>query len=328
MLISLLLISAGLVVLIGGGYLVVEGASSLARSLGMSQLAVGLTVVAFGTSAPELAVNLTAALEGGGDIAFGNVIGSNIANIGLVLGLTALVRGLEIRSQVLTREIPVMLMATAAAVLMALDPQLRGEAAVFDLEDGLLLLLFFSVFMYGSVRAVLFRRKEDPFLAASSHVAPEHARRRGMLSGGMVVLGLGLLVGGGELAVRGAGQLAAAAGVPIAVIGATVVAVGTSLPELVTSLVAAARRQADIAVGNVVGSNIFNLLFIMGATAVARPVPVPPSGSIDLVALAGFSALLLVFSHTHGRCVARWEGSVLLLLWIAYVVGRFCCPGA
>lgn len=327
MLSSVLLLLVGLATLIGGGYLVVEGASSVTRALGVSPLAVGLTVVAFGTSAPELAVNLTAVIEGKTEIAFGNVIGSNIVNIGLIVGVTALIRGLQINSQLLGRELPIMLLSTAVAVVMALDPLIRDTPAMYDRGDGLLLLLFFGIFLFGSLREIVGRKDGDTLLAASSRIAPRLNRRSLTLSAGFCILGLGALGAGAELAVRGASRLAAIAGVPLSVVGATVVALGTSLPELVTSLVAALRREADLAVGNVVGSNIFNLAFILGVTAVVRPLPVPSSGLVDLAILAVLSLLLLLFSVGRKRRVTRLQGTILLLSWIGYAAGRLSLPG-
>ena len=319
---SFLMLTVGLGVLTGGGYLVVEGASSLARRLGVSQLTVGLTVVAFGTSAPELAVNLSAAVRGDADIAFTNIIGSNISNIGLILGLAAIIGTLAIHSQLITRELPMLLLATAAAAIMVLDPLLRGGQAAFDRTDGLLLLLLFVAFMFGVVRDVRLRRDSDSLVQASGDTRPPTARWTLRASVGFTALGLGFLVWGGSLTVKGAEGLALSLNVPVSVIGLTIVAVGTSLPELVTSLVAAARQEADIAVGNIVGSNIFNLLFIMGITATVRPIPVPAAGGVDLIALALFTVILVPFSLTNGRRIVRTEGVVLLVLWIAYIALR------
>ncbi len=319
---SFLMLTIGLTGLVGGGYLVVEGASSLARRLGVSQLMVGLTVVAFGTSAPELAVNLTAAVVGDAEIAFGNIIGSNIANIGLILGLAAVLGSLAIHSQLITRELPLLLLATAAAAIMALDPLLRGGQAMFDRTDGLLLLLLFAVFIYGVVREVLPRRDSDSLIQASGDTRPPTARWTLPASIGVTLLGMGLLVWGGDFTVKGAEEIAVSLNVPASVIGLTIVAGGTSLPELVTSIVAATRQEADIAVGNIVGSNIFNLLFILGITATVRPIPVPADGGTDIIALALFTAILVPFSLTNGRCIVRTEGVVLLVLWIAFIALR------
>jgi cation:H+ antiporter len=320
---ELLSLAAGVLILLLGGFLVVEGASSLAHRLGVSDLVVGLTVVAFGTSAPELAVNVSALASGQAGVAWGNVVGSNIANIGLILGLAALIRPLDIQSELLTRELPMMLLATAAVVVLALEPTLTGRTGRLDRGDGLILLLLFTVFLYGAVRAVYRKRDADALLSSSAAAAPAVTRVAPLRSIAMLLGGLAALAGGGFLAVEGATLLAARAGVPPAVMGATVVAVGTSLPELVTSLVAAVRGAADLAVGNVVGSNIFNLLFILGFTATASPIEVPATGYRDLAALAVLSLLVLPFALTNDRTVVRREGFILLAMWLGYVGWSF-----
>lgn len=320
------LLALGVVLLVGGGEFLVRGASDLARSLGISAVVIGLTVVAFGTSAPELAVNVSAALQGRGAISFGNVIGSNLANIGLILGLSALIKPLPVGSRLIRRELPLMLLATGVTILLALDPWLRGEPARFDRLDGMVLLLFFALFLYSTALDVFGRDRRDPVLAEAEeelgHVPPR-ARGRCLL---MVVGGLVSLLIGGRVTVDAASAIARGLGVSEAVIGLTVVAVGTSLPELVTSLVATARGAPDIAVGNVIGSNLFNLLFILGTTAVVRPVDVPADGASDLWALALLSLLVLPLAISYQRRVVRREGGLLLGLWAGYTLWR--CLGA
>ena len=319
-----LLLGVGLVLLLSGGFALVHGASQLARRLGVPAVIVGLTVVAFGTSAPELAVNVLAALRGDPEISFGNVIGSNLANLGLILGLVALLAPLSIASVVLLREIPMMLLATAAAVALALDHLLRGQAEAYDRTDGIILLLFFTVFLYTATMMVLRRREGDELVRQSAEVMsrPLSVPR----SGALIIAGLTALIAGAELTVSGAVAIAGALGVPTAIIGRSVVAVGTSLPELVSSIIAAVRGESDLAVGNVVGSNIFNLLFIMGVTATIGSVPLPAGGLFDLIALAALSILLFVFAAT-GRRLARWEGVVLLGGWLAFALWRLLPPG-
>jgi len=310
----------GLTLLLAGGEALVRGASALARELGVSPLVVGLTVVAFGTSAPELAVNVTAAWRGDSALSFGNVVGSNIANIGLILGLAASVRALEVAGTVVSRELPMMGVATAAVVVLGLD-RIRMESEVYDRSDGLLLLLLFGVFLYYTVAEVLRGRTRDP-LMQQAEVRPV-GERLGTVVGSAVVavLGLGALTVGAELTVRSAVALAEVAGVSKAVVGLTVVAVGTSLPELATSLMAVRRRQLDLAVGNVVGSNIFNLLFILGTTATIHPVPMPAGGGLDLLVLAVLSLALIPITLSRHR-VARTEGALLLTAYVVFMVGR------
>jgi len=319
-LLDLLTLTLGLALLLAGGEALVRGASALARELGVSPLVVGLTVVAFGTSAPELAVNVTAAWRGDSALSFGNVVGSNIANIGLILGLAASVRALEVAGTVVSRELPMMGVATAAVVVLGLD-RIRMESEVYDRSDGLLLLLFFGVFLYYTVAEVLRGRTRDP-LMQQAEVRPVGDRLRSVLGSVVVaVLGLGALTVGAELTVSSAVALAEVAGVSKAVVGLTVVAVGTSLPELATSLMAVRRNQLDLAVGNVVGSNIFNLLFILGTTATLHPVPMPAGGGVDLLVLTVLSLALIPITLSRHR-VARAEGVVLLAAYVAFVVGR------
>jgi cation:H+ antiporter len=321
---ALLQLIAGLGLLLGGGFAVVQGASQLARRLGVPSFVVGLTVVAFGTSAPELAVNSLAALRGTPGISFGNVVGSNLANLGLILGVAGLMAPLRIGSVVLLREIPMMLLATAAAIILGMDSVLRGAAAGYDRADGLVLLLFFTVFLYTAATTVLRKGESDVFVEQSSDQLLTGA---GPLRIGIQILGgLAGLVVGADLSVDGASTLAAVAGVPPSFVGLTIVAIGTSLPELAASIVAMTKGETDLAVGNVVGSNIFNLLFILGVTSTIAPVPVPSGGFGDLLAVAAMSLALLLFSST-GRHVGRNEALVLVSAWIAYGLWRIPTSG-
>lgn len=326
MLLSFLLLALGLAMLVIGGDLLVRGASTLARVLGVSELVVGLTVVAFGTSAPELAVNVLAAAQNKGDLSFGNIVGSNIANIGLILGIAAMIRPLQIRSQVIRRELPMMLLATLAIGIMAADALLRSDVAQFDLSDGLIMLLLFGVFIYYTVAEVLYKSGPDALKTESAemlgHVAPDGSRQSLALSLVMTVAGLGLLLGGGHVTVDRASAIAMAFGVPQVVIGLTLVAVGTSLPELVTSVVAVYRGQSDIAVGNVIGSNIFNLLFVLGISSSVRPIPVPQGGWFDLIWMGGLSVILVPMVLTSNRRITRRQGMFLFGAYVVYIGWR------
>ncbi len=321
MILYLVLLVVGLILLVGGGDALVRGASSLARSLGISPLVIGLTVVAFGTSAPELAVNVFAAIAEKGDISFGNIIGSNIANIGLILGCCALVRPLAIRRTVIIREIPMMLAATGVVVVMALDPWLRdGGAEVvaeYDRGEGTLLLLLFVVFIVYLARDAL-RQRRDAFLQQAEEYSEEERPRTTWISVVLVAVGLIGLVGGGKLTVIAAEQLALEFGVPDVVVSLTLVALGTSLPELVTGAIATYRGHTDLAIGNVVGSNIFNLLLVQGVTAVVRPIPIPEGGYLDLIVVSGLSLIVLPMAITNQRQVKRGEGAFLLVAYLAY----------
>ncbi|MGV1098237.1 calcium/sodium antiporter [Thiovibrio sp. JS02] len=316
------LLVVGFVLLLGGGDLLVRGASALAKTVGISPLIIGLTIVAFGTSAPELAVNMLAALQGNGAISFGNIVGSNIANIALILGCAALLRPIAIEGSVITREIPMMLLASAAALVLGFDGFLRGATDHYDRADGLVFLLFFAVFLYYTISEVLQKREEDPFVEHALSASPASRSKSLVLNAFMVLGGFVALLLGGKLTVDAAVALATLLGVPKVVIGLTLVAVGTSLPELVTSVIATWRGQSDIAVGNVVGSNIFNLLFIMGLSAFVSPVPVPAGGGVDLWVMLALSVLLLPLALRNRRQIGRGGGVFLLFAYGLYIVWR------
>ncbi|RUM87743.1 MAG: sodium:calcium antiporter [Thermodesulfatator sp.] len=303
----------GLALLLVGGDLLVRGAAGLSRRLGISPMAIGLTVVAFGTSAPELAVNVAAALKAG-EISFGNIVGSNLANIALGIGLAALVRPLIIQSVVVRREIPMMLLATAAVLVAALDPWLTGGPALYSRTEGLLLLLFFAVFIYYNLLEIFGHRTNS--LAAEA-VAEAPLILSVPLALLLFFLGLAGLVGGSEITVRYAVLLSEGLGIPKAFIGFTLIALGTSLPEIATSLASIYRGETDLLVGNIVGSNIFNFLFILGVTACLRPVPVPAQGFSDLGAVVFLSLALLAVSFD--RKIKRYEGGLFLLFYFLYL---------
>lgn len=306
--VSLLVLGIG--VLYFGAEWLVRGAARLAGSLGVSPIVVGLTVVSLGTSAPELVVCTVAALGGNPNLAIGNVMGSNLANIGLILGLTSLVRPLDVQARVVWREMPLMLLVTFALYPLAWDRLLsRGDGVILLLAlVGYLMFVFQSV---GDEAPEVLGEYED-FIKASAQ-APNEVRLNDVF---WVIAGSGCLVLGGYAIVEGAVQVAGALGISEVVIGLTVVAVGTSLPELATSLVAAARKEADIAVGNVIGSNIFNFAAILGVTSVLEPIPIPFSVlRQELLAVSVVSVLLLPLLRSGWR-IRRWEGAILLAAYI------------
>jgi cation:H+ antiporter len=304
-----LLILLGVVLLYFGGDFLVTNASRLARAWGISPMVIGLTVVAFGTSAPELAASLTAALRGSPEIALGNVVGSNIANIALILAITAVIYPLRAQANFLRREMPIMMGAAVLLVLLFLDGALgRFEAFLFIASLALYLGLLFCGGEKPEVQEE-FGQEYGRIPRASPWAATLGA-----------LFGLALLVVGARLLVTGATALARGFGVPELIIGLTLVAVGTSLPELATSVIAALKREADIALGNIVGSNVFNILGILGITALARPIVLPyASIAFDLWVMLGASALLFPFLMT-GLRLSRREGVILLVLYGAYVM--------
>ncbi|MBW2418525.1 MAG: calcium/sodium antiporter [Deltaproteobacteria bacterium] len=329
MLNDILITAAGVAILVTGGELLVAGASRIARGLGVSPLVVGLTVVAFGTSAPELAVSVGAALRDSGTLAFGNVFGSNMANIGLIVGGTALIRPLPIENVVIRRELPMLLLSVAAAWVLAGDSLLGEKDAVYTRSDGLALLLFFAVFLYYTIGEFLDRRgngndnnngnSDDCRKEDRADDEKSWSPKREIL---FTVAGLAALVGGAELTVQGGIGIARGLGVPEVIVGLTLVSVGTSLPELVAAAVAMRRGQIDIAVGGAVGSNIFNTLMVLGLAALVRPISIPAGGYLDLAATGLLSLALLLTARTNNQRILRAEGVVLLGMYLGYMVVR------
>jgi cation:H+ antiporter len=330
--VALAFLLLGFIPLMFGARWFVEGSASLARALRVSSMVIGLTLVAFGTSMPELVTSVTAALQQRGELVLGNVAGSNLFNILLILGITALIRRLPISRRTTWVEIPLSLVAAAAMLAAAGDSLLDGQAAVISRTDAMLLLLFFTVFI-GYIAALL---RGDPPQAESLQSSPEVAADEKLVpaalqaepgKGGGVLrsllkaaAGAAILIAGARAVVYGAGELAVALGISDRLIAITVVAVGTSLPELVTSVTAALKKETDLAVGNVVGSNIFNSLFVLGTSAAFFPVPVAGAaiGDLSLVVVATLLLFLFVFTG-RGRALERWEGVLFLLLFFAYI---------
>lgn len=315
MIVDWLLVGAGLALLVGGGEALVRGASGIALLARVNPAVVGLTIVAAGTSMPELVVSIQAAIEGSPGLAVGNVVGSNLFNIGAILGLTAMVQPLRIQGNTVRLEWPVMMLAAVVLYLLARD------GFVDRLEGGALLAALVAFMGYavwiGRTGAAPAERQEFEQLATASFGRTGRAALR--LNMAAVAGGIALLAGGSTALVHGAVGIATTLGVSDTVIGLTIVAAGTSTPELVTSLVAARRGQDDIAVGNIVGSNIFNVLGIAGATAVLHPLSVPAEIiSRDLLWMLGASALLFPMMKT-GLRVSRIEGAVLLAGFSTYM---------
>ncbi len=302
------LLSGGLLLLYFGAQLLVRGAETLGVRLGISPLVAGLTIVAFGTSAPELVVSVRAAVQGYPGIAVGNIVGSNICNIALILGCAALIRPIKIHAQLVRWDVPILIGVSLLLCLLWLGGGL-------GLHAGAVLLTGIVVYTASSVRRA--RRETAEVLEEISAAVPTPTRSawRDLL---WVGLGLAGLIGGGTLFLDGAVRVAELLDVPRSIIGLTVVAVGTSLPELASSLVAAVRGQGDIAVGNVVGSNIFNILGILGVTALVHPIEPGGVGWSDLGVMVALTLVLFVFVHTR-RAIDRWEGGVLLLGYALYL---------
>ena len=317
---ELITLMFGLLLLLLGGKMLVSGASGIALTMGIPRVVVGMTAVAFGTSAPDLAVSLLGAVKGNPGITFGNVVGSNIANIGLLLGLTSIVRRLEVESVIITREIPMMLLSCGAVLALALDSWHSISPDIISRGDGFMLLLLFAVFLYYTTWDLRREMHKDSFVEEAKHeIFWKTFRKFGPLAA-LIVFGIAALVLGGHLLVDSAANIARTAGVPELVIGASLIAIGTSLPELVTCIYAAWKGMPDLVVGNIVGSNIFNTLLILGCTSAVTPVPVPQGAYIDLWGMSFLSCLLLVLSITEKRVITRAEGAGLVFAYSWYAL--------
>lgn len=310
--VPVLLFLAGILILYFGAEWLVRGSSQLALSFGISPLIVGLTVVAMGTSAPELVAGLQAQLvQHAGSIVLGNVVGSNIYNIGLILGLAALIGPLEVHSSIVKREMPFAIFASALMVLMMLG------GVIHRWEGGILVLLF-AAYIYFQIRLVRTGRKADSLAQELSEELTPPGRTNRFWLGFLILGGISALVVGAKLLIDNAVIIAEAAGISQRVIGLTMVAIGTSLPELATTLVAAVKKERDIAVGNVVGSNLFNILLILGGVAVIRPI------SFDLTMvrrdgpfMLAIIVLTMLMILRKGK-LTRWNGALLLILSCVY----------
>lgn len=315
MVVSILLLLIGLVLLVKGADWLVDGASVLAKKKNVSDLAIGLTIVAFGTSAPELVVNVVAASGNYPDIVFGNVIGSNNFNLFIILGISGLIIPLSVQSSTVWKEIPFSLIAAEGLFFLA-NNFFFSEERLLSRWDGLILLICFAAFLY----YVATQLKSDP---QTEQV--EEKDYSNLKKWTLIAIGLAGLVGGGKLVVDNAVSMAQSLGVSEKIIGLTIVAAGTSLPELATSVVAAMRKNADIAIGNIVGSNIFNLFLILGVSSVIRPLEFNISFNTDLYILGAGTVFLFLAMFTGKRQkLDRWEALVLLssyLLYTGYLIG-------
>lgn len=306
---QILLLVVGFVLLIKGADILVSGASSVAANFKVSKMLIGLTIVAFGTSAPELAVSISSLAAGSTDMLLGNVIGSNIMNILLLVGIGAMICPIIVKRNTVMKELPILLLISTALVVLFLDVSLaNGSNNEITRGDAIVCLLFFAIFVYYLIAMARKKRTEK-------QEKPEHKLGKSLL---LTLLGLVGIVGGSQMVVHGASSVASAIGISDRMISLTVIALGTSLPELVTTITAAKRKETDLIVGNIIGSNIFNICVVMG-------IPVALFGSIsprsfemiDLVVMLGSAALLWIFVERDRR-ISRLEGAVFLLIFAAY----------
>ncbi|MGL6173894.1 MAG: calcium/sodium antiporter [Cellulosilyticaceae bacterium] len=307
-----ILILIGFVLLIKGADYFVDGASSIAKTLRIPTLIIGLTIVAFGTSAPEAAVSVTSALQGQNEIAIGNVVGSNIFNLLLVVGIAAFICPLNVKKSIIAKEFPFVLLSGVVLLVLAQDIKFQGATANFlTRADGIMLLVLFGIFMYYLVELALTSRTE---VSEEEDIKPMPMSKSILLSVG----GVAAIVIGGKLVVDAASNIALAWGMSQNLVGLTIIAVGTSLPELVTSIVASRKGESDIALGNVIGSNLFNIFFILGMSAFIHPIAVSTEVFVDMTFMVIVSIVAYIFAITKKK-INKVEGSILAISYLAYM---------
>lgn len=314
MVLAFVLLLVGFVLLVKGADVFVDGSSGIAKFLKIPSIVIGLTIVAFGTSAPEAAVSIIAGVNGSNDIAVGNVIGSNMFNLLGVLGISALISPVRVDGQIVKKEFPFMLAATAVFALAAFDTALgSGESNIISRSEAFILLILMGIFLYSVITFALRSRKES---GASDD---DNDKPKSLLKCVLFTVGgLAGIIIGGQLVVDNASKIAQQFGMSETLVGLTIVAVGTSLPELVTSIVAARKGESDIAIGNVVGSNVFNILFVLAASAAITPMNINGQGLCDLLILMGVSVMAYIFCVTK-KTVNRVEGGVLVAMYAGYM---------
>ncbi|RXT07273.1 calcium/sodium antiporter [Ammoniphilus sp. CFH 90114] len=308
-----LLLILGFALLIKGADYFVEGASKIAQGLQVSPLLIGLTIVAFGTSSPEATVSIVAAFENNAGVAIGNVVGSNIFNITFVVGLTALLNPLSVEDETIRKEIPFTLLASAVLLVLINDVLLQGMSEnLITRSDGLIFLLFFAIFLYYIFEVARHNREKGK---RASALPMEISWGKNIV---FTLGGLAAIIFGGDLVVSSATELAISFGMSETLVGLTIVAVGTSLPELITSITAAIKKQSEIALGNIVGSNIFNILFVLGAASVISPLAVDSKIYVDVILMIVLTSVLLIFSRTYYK-VGKYEGMILAVAYVIYM---------
>lgn len=311
MILNILLLIGGLALILLGANYLTDGASSVAKKWGVSDLVIGLTIVAFGTSAPELVISSLSAISGSAELAIGNVVGSNIFNILMIIGCVALVMPIKVDKSIMSNEIPLVILSALAMLFCANDVILNGGTSNFiSRADGLILLLFFAIFM---------RYTFSIATKGGGESAEEVKTMSGIKATLFILGGLAGLIFGGQFFVDGASGIALSMGVNESIVGLTIVAAGTSLPELATSLTAAFKKNPGMAIGNVIGSNIFNSFFILGCASTISPLPMGGITNFDLLSMVGASVLFFVFGWLFKqRTITRFEGAVMVACYIAY----------
>ncbi|CEN80841.1 CaCA family Na /Ca antiporter [[Clostridium] sordellii] len=310
---SYILLIIGFIILIKSADFFVNGASSIAKALRIPTIIIGLTIVAFGTSAPEAAVSVTAALKGNNDIAIANVVGSNIFNLLAVIGIASMIKPVKVQKTTILKEFPFILLSSLVLLILSHDTKFQGYSNnELTKSDGLMLLALFSIFMYYLLEMAI-TSKEDMQVEQGSK--KESIPKSLMIS----LLGIIGIIFGGQVVVDSASNIALSIGMSENLVGLTIVSIGTSLPELVTSVVAAKKGESDIAMGNVVGSNIFNILFVLGISAFINPISVHPIVFVDMFIMFIISIIAYIFATTK-REVNKFEGLLMVLIYISYMV--------
>ncbi|PIC96809.1 sodium:proton exchanger [Sporosarcina sp. P26b] len=307
------LLLIGFALLIKGADYFVDGSSNIARLLKIPPILIGLTIVALGTSSPEATVSIIAALGGNADVAVGNVVGSNIFNITIVIGVAAFLFPLKVQSETIKKEIPFTLLASIVMLVLMSDIALQGFSSnVLTRSDGIIFLIFLSIFMYYVIELGLRSRQN----ATLTQVTENVKWGKNIL---ITLVGLAAIIFGGDLVVNNATKIAYSLGMSETLVGLTIIAIGTSLPELVTSISAALKKESEIALGNIVGSNIFNILFVLGASSAITPIAVNDKVFIDVIIMIALTLVLLVFARTGFR-IGKREGLMLASAYVMYLV--------
>lgn len=317
MLLNILFLVGGLAMILIGANALTDGSAGVARRWGVSELVIGLTIVAFGTSTPELVISVMSAAKGSTELAIGNVVGSNIFNILIIIGVVALVRPIRIGDSTMSNELPLNLLAALALLAIGNGVLLDGATGGAEVSrvNAILLLLFFAIFMHYTFS----QARKQPENPQDPRPVVEEKPMNMVKASVWIVGGLALLVWGGDLFVDGASAIAKSMGVSEAIIGLTIVAIGTSLPELATSVVAATKGKSDLAIGNVIGSNIFNIFFVCGTAGAVRPLQFGSIGNVDLLVLTIASLLFYITARWGGRrVITRVEGALLVAVYIGY----------
>ena len=312
MILNILFLIGGLVLILLGANGLTDGASSVAKKWGVSDLVIGLTIVAFGTSAPELVISSLSAIEGSAELAIGNVVGSNIFNILMIIGCVAIVMPIKVEKSIMSKEIPLVILSALALLFCANDVILNGESTnIISRIEGLLMILFFAIFM---------RYTFSIAKNGSSEESTEEVKTMSGIKATLFILGgLAGLIFGGQFFVDGASGIAKSMGVSESIIGLTIVAAGTSLPELATSIVAALKKNPGIAIGNVIGSNIFNTFLVLGFASTITPLPMGGINNIDILTMVGASILFFITGWLYKeRTITRIEGAIMVACYITY----------